>query len=337
MGSKQEAYACAKAVIRRQRTSKMQDNATTKGHGITFPMRIAVWVLLYGSAIYFATNGEYVVAMMLVATGIAARMGLHAGAVNIIAFLIAISAAISFAPTLGMMQESRFTLWFGTTGLANRFLCIGIIGLLISMLLFFCLTHLGGRLLRRHPRLLRCNQWFGLVFGAIEGASAVLFFLSALLILEPTERLRANQNASRGSRDSTVTTLILTTAEAIQKSRLGPVLSRYNPFERFPQINRVEQIRNGVDLAIDPRRTHAFMEHPSIKALQRRPEVRKAIYQLNQDRDVQQFLNSNQPFNFRIATALLNHPALMELIDEPGFLENATKAIESASIPALVH
>jgi hypothetical protein len=60
--------------------------------------------------------------------------------------------------------------------------------------------------------------------------------------------------------------------------------------------------------------------------------VRKAVDQLTSDPAIQQILRSGKKMDRSMAMTLMSHPAVMELVDQPGFLEQAAKAIESTHV-----
>ncbi len=54
---------------------------------------------------------------------------------------------------IGIAQEHHFSEWFGTTGLANRFLSIGIVGLVMSLVTTLIVATITNRFVRDKPRL----------------------------------------------------------------------------------------------------------------------------------------------------------------------------------------
>ncbi|MGI9473325.1 MAG: CvpA family protein, partial [Rubripirellula sp.] len=310
----------------------MHDDALPTRRGMKLRWRLLLSALFFGPAIYFAVDGDYVVAAMFAVTGFSAFTGYRAGLVNIFAFLAAITAAIAFTPSLALMQEDRFAAWFGTTGLTNRLLTFGVIGISISLIVSTTLMYVGGRILRRRSVLTAFNKWLGFGIGAIEGVVVMLFFLGGMLMIEPAERRRAPRRDPTDRRGQIVSKLILSTAQQTRESRLGPTIERYNPFTLFPQLNRVDELQNSVEVLSDPVKVSDFLDHPSIQELKQTPEVREAVDKITQDADVKAFLESGKPMDMELAKTLLNHPALIELIDHPGFLDQASEAIKSSNV-----
>lgn len=300
--------------------------------GMRLLWRLVFCVLFFGPAIYFATDHDYVTAACCAVAGASAFGGYRAGAVSIVTMLLAITTAIAFAPSIGQSQEARFAQWFSTTGLTNRFLAIGVAGALISLIASSLLIMIGGRILKGRPRLDRLNRWIGFGIGGLEGVAATAIFLGGLLILEPIEQERAELRDPGDMRGTLVSKFILTTSEKARASRIGPVLVAYNPFTRIPRLNKVQEVQQSVQVLSDPVKIEGLLHHPTITELQQRPEVRKAVDKLTSDPEIQQILRSGRKMDRSMAMTLLSHPAVMELIDQPGFLEQASKAIESTRL-----
>ncbi len=303
-----------------------------KTTGMDLRWRLLFYVLFFGPAIYFAVDGDYPATAICAVAGIAAFGGYRAGAVSIVTLLAAVTAAIAFAPSLGQSQEARFATWFGTTGLTNRFLSIGAIGAVISMVIAGLGMFISGKLLRPRPRLDSVNRWIGFGIGGVEGVAASIFFLGGMLMIEPIEKQRAELRDAEDVRGNLVSEFILDTSEGTRDSRIGPALVDYNPFTRIPQLNRVEELQQSVQVLSDPKKIEGLLEHPSIRQLQQRPEVRRAVQKLTDDPEIQEVLRSGKRMDRSMAMTLLNHPAVMELVDQPEFLEHAARAIESTPL-----
>lgn len=294
--------------------------------------RIPLLAAFFGPAIYFASEHDYVLAALCGGAGIAAFSGYRVGAVYMFTTIAAFTAAIAYAPSIGQAQEHRFTEWFGTTGLANRFLSIGVVGIAITLMLSSLVILLTGKILDRRPRLDSLNRWLGFGIGGLEGLAAMVFFLGGMLMVEPMEQARATQRAPDDVRGRMVSKFILATAENTRASRIGPTLERYNPLVRVPQLNKIQEVQQSVQVLSDPAKINGLLHHPSIEQLQRRPEVRHAMQQLHADPEIKDILRSGRPMDRAMAMTLLNHPAVLELVDQPGFMEEATKLLRATSL-----
>ncbi len=298
------------------------------------PARLAFSALFFGGAAYFVSQTDYVLAAFLAATGIAAFGGYRAGAVRIFGTLIAFTAAILVAPSIGMGNEERFAGWFGTTGLTNRVLAIGAVGILISMIVSMITFLVAGMFLAKRPKLDSANRWLGFGIGAAEGMIGILLLLGGLLIIEPTLRDRmAKLNAADAQR-ARVANWVLAVNDNVHSSRVGHLVEQYNPFKLVPQLNKLEEIQQSVTVLSDPQKIDELIQHPSIKDLQKRPEVKQAVRSLMQDPEIKEILSSGKRIDRDSAMKFLNHPAVLELIDQPGFTEEAYRIIqESGAMP----
>ncbi len=289
--------------------------------------RLFFSLVFLGPAIYFALDGDVVTAAVCLAAGLAAFGGYRTGAAYIVAIVIAATAAIAYAPTIGLAQEWRFSQWLGTTGLTNRLLSVGLVGLLITMLIVLIVSLVISRFFARRPELDSLNRWLGFGLGAVEGVVAMLFFLGGMLVIEPIELQQREFRDADDVRGQAVSRFILLTSASTRDSRIGPAIVAYNPFTRIPSLNKVEEIQESVRVLSEPSQIQRLLEDPSIKQLQQRPEIRRVMSELQSDPDLQDILTSGNPMNRQTALTLMNHPAVLELLDQPGFLEEAAKVI----------
>jgi len=278
----------------------------------------------------FGWEGDYALSAVCAVSGFTAFSGFRLGAVAILGSIGAIAAAIEYAPSIGYAQEVRFTQWFGTTGLLNRFLCVGVIGLVITLGVTGVVMFVAGKVFQERPNLDKVNRWSGFGIGFIEGLAICLFFLGGMLVIDPIEKEHAQSRTVDDTRGQFLSKAISTTTEYTRASRLGPIVDRYNPFVRFPGLNKVEEIQKSVRVLSDPRKIDGLLNHPSIQQLQRRPEVQALVKKLNDDPEIRNVLRSGRRMDRSMAMTLLNHPAVLELLDQPGFIEEATKAIRGA-------
>ncbi len=288
-----------------------------------------IWLtLFFATAIFFASQADYVLAVAVAITGIASFGGYRVGAVYILGSLASIAAAVELAPSIGRAQEFRFEQWFGTTGLTNRILSIGTVGVLISFVVSMLVISVAGLFFANRRRMEKTNRWLGFVIGGVQGIAVVLLFLGGLLVLEPIERQRADMRDPLDARGQFVSKWILKITDRTHDSPLGPLIVAYNPFTRIPQLNKVEEIQQSVQVLSDAEKIDRLIHHPSIERLKERPEIRRTIDRLNEDAQVQKILRSGHRIDRAAAMTLLSHPAVLELIDQPVFVEQAYKVIQ---------
>ena len=297
-----------------------------------FGRRLFLTLIFLGPALYFVSDGDLVMAAVCLAAGLAAFGGYRTGAAYIIAMVAAATVAIAFAPSIGLTQEWRLSQWLGTTGLTNRLLSVGLVGLLMTLLILFTVSLLLSRFFARRPRLDALNRWLGFGLGAVEGVVAIVLFLGGMLVIEPIElRQRAFREAG-DVRGQVVSRFILSTSAHTRDSRIGPAIVAFNPFTRIPSLNKVEEIQQSVRVLSEPSQIQRLLEDPAMKQLQQRPEMRRAMSQLQSDPELQDILSSGKPIDRQTVFTLMNHPAILELLDQPGFLEEATKVMRTTTI-----
>ena len=294
--------------------------------GLLFAVPAAGFIWYFMSSQDFVGVGSVLVVLLAAFSGF--RLGFSKMGVSLVAF----AAAFWFASQLGIQYESQFTQWFGTTGLLNRFIAIGVIGLGIALLGTIILSWIAGLILKNRPRLASFNSWLGFGAGAIQGAVAVLLFLGGLLILEPVELQRANQQVESPEKSKSVSKAILAVTEHTHSSKLGPYIEEYNPFTRFPQLNKLEEVQKSVQMLSDTGKINDLMNHPNMMQLKQRPEVTEAVNSLISDPEIKAALKKGGVMSGKAVMNLLNHPALMQLFDDQEFMQEAKEIIKETKL-----
>ncbi|MCG8652325.1 MAG: hypothetical protein MI861_20965, partial [Pirellulales bacterium] len=160
----------------------------------------------------------------------------------------------------------------------------------------------------------------------------VALFLGGMLILGPIEKQRARLRDPSDTRGQLISKSILAIVDRVHQSRLAPALEKFNPFTVVPGLNKVKEIQQSVAVLSDPQEIENLIHHPSVEALQKRPETRQAVDQLLSDPEIRQVLQSDQPLDARTIKRLMDHPAVLELLDQPGFVEAAYRVIQQSPI-----
>lgn len=302
-----------------------------------------VWSLaFFGPAIAMGYAGQWLFAAILVAAAVGSFSGFRIGAFSIFTSLVAIGVAIRYAPELGMTHAYRFEQWFGTTGLANRFISIAVFGLVIAVVVTVLSLGILGRTIRHRRPLDRANRYLGFVVGGLQGTAAIVLFVCGMLVMESGERERAPTREASNRLGQFASKVILGTADAAKASPMGPMLVKYNPITRIPELNKIQEYRHTAEVISDPAKLNVVMAQPEIVELRQRPEIQKLVQELNDDPSISEVVQPGKPITREAAMRLLSHPAVMELVDQPGFLDQAAQAIKNAAqkasvAPALVH
>ena len=303
-------------------------------------MSWAAWFLAVaagsGAVAYGVYLNDYVIAATAAVALLSALTGFRMGLTRVGASLAAFTAAFMFAPQLGVTYESHFSQWFGTTGLLNRCVAVGTVGIVIFLVAALFMSAVASRILRSRPRLAWINSWLGFGTGAAQGALIVLIVLGGLLVVEPMQLQLANQDAgpSANQRPETakkMTEAILLVTDHTHSSKLGSTIEKYNPFEHFEPLKKFEQVQQSVRVLSNPAKIDGLMRHPAINKLKERPEIKQAVANLMDDPEIREVLRGGATIQADQALQLLSHPAVLELIDQPDFVEEATRIIHEAS------
>lgn len=293
--------------------------------------RLVFALALFGPAAFFGLEGDYLAAGVCGLAGVGALWGYRTGAISFLTSFVALAAAFMVAPAVGQSYEYHFSQWFGTTGLMNRIISIGVFGVLLAFVVAGLMMLISIKVFSTRPFLDSTNRWIGLILGAAQVPVGALFFIGGLMIVEPAVQQRVSDpNAPRAKFS---TKLVLQTTEMARDSRVGPLVEAYNPFLRIPELNnRLEPMHRSMQVLSDPANIRQVMNHPSIRQLQQREDVRRTVEKLASDPEIQEVLGSGKPMDKSMAMVLLKHPAVLELIDQPEFLSQASQVINSMQL-----
>ena len=302
------------------------------------PRMGALWAFLLiiavlGSFGYFCNQSDWIAAAATLSISFAAFGGFKTGAVKALAFLGAAAATFYAAPFLGIQLENTFSSWFGTTGLKNRFYTILAIGLVVFLLTLIITIKFGNRLLKERPKTTLLNHWLGFLLGATQGLIVVVILLGGMVTIQQVNAERLSERIPPTGRAKLLTEILDKTSEYTKASHLAPIVERFNPFEHVPQLSNVDEWQRGMEVLMDPSKVNALFDQPAIQQLKTRQDVTETFAKLNEDPEIQKLLNSSKPASKELAIKLLNHPAVLDLLDQPEFRDAAMSAFRETVMP----
>ena len=295
---------------------------------VKLPMSVLIVLLLaVGVACYlFAKQNDYVALVATVLVAIGSLVGFSFGFSHILGSLIGIVTAVKFAPGLGVAKETLFTDWFSTTGVLNRMISIGTIGILIAFVVGVIASVILKFIFEARPTWSRGNHWVGFVFGGLKSAVAILFVLGGVQSIAPLYQSQNAQLQTVAAEDDSlesvrdVTSAVLIVDEKTRESAVGSLVEKYNPFELFSGLNGFAKIHQFVTVLQDPEFVPRMLQHPSLASLAESPDFKESIDQLMESESYQKLAHKKELERPEVME-LLNQPAVLKLIETPGFLE----------------
>ena len=303
-----------------------------KPRKMPFFVLLLMMILVAAACFFFAKENDYVALVATVLVSISCLFGFSFGLSKVLGSLIGVGTAVAFAPGLGASREGLFTEWFGTTGILNRWLIIGVIGLLIAFVVGVIASVILKFILESRPRLSWFNGWLGFAAGGLNAAIAILFALGSIQTIAPLYQTQQQQienglQQNAGQAAQSVTSTVLMVDEQTRASRLGPIVEKWNPFVLIPQLNQFEKIQKTVTVMSDPQQVENLLQHPTIQEMSDDPEVKTAIDELLQSEDFQQLIKE-ESFDREAVMQVLESPQILKLIEQPGFLDKAMEVID---------
>lgn len=265
-----------------------------------------------------------VAAGLMVAAG--ALYGYWRGIVGSVISLVGIAVAYFIAAQLGVAYEHLVAAKFGTTGILNRGLAIGLAAVLVYFVFNLVSTLVLKLLASQSGERSVINQTLGLVGGATQATLCVLLFLSGFSVIKPMLPAAAELTEAR-----TAANWFSMLSTAIEQSQLRPWMERYNPFERVPQLEKVKGIQQAICKLDGPDQVRHLMRHPSVMELRKNTEMKKAVRGLAGDPEFVDLMTGKKPLDKSTVHILLRSDAVLKLIEQPGFLKTAWEILNESS------
>jgi hypothetical protein len=299
------------------------ENQTAPGWGV---FDLVCLGLFFAVLMWAMLSRDYVLAIAWCLISLCGCSGLRSGATGMVGMLVAMGLAIAYGPTLGVRFEGEVSHWIGMTGVANRLLSISIHILMITLLGAQLIQWVVYFITYKKPLLLGLNRYVGGVLGCIQGVAAVFLLVGGLFMIESMQQ--RDSASTSVSFETTSPSLLQRLIRETRSSRLGDWVVRYNPYEKIPQLNRFNEVKRTVEMLAQPARVQELLAHPEVTRLKSDPQVQQAIRELRDDPGISQVLQGGKPLDSAAVMMLMNHPKVLNLLDQPGFLESARRAAE---------
>lgn len=269
-------------------------------------------------------QGDFVFAALLVLIGLGCMSGFKVGAVKALATVAGIAAAVWFGPQLTGDLELKLTEWFSTTGLTNRLLSLGLIGLAMVLVSVFVSALISGWIFKKVPSIGSLNRGIGFLLGGAEAGVGLLVLLGGLIVVQP---MLPSSTGQKAPVQQAINSGIEKVIEHTESSYVGQIVEQYNPFVKFPQLNCFSQVQKTVAVLQDPETVKQMINDPRIKILQEDPSMQEAIAMLKSDKAINEVLESGDINDQEKIMTIMNSPVVLHLLDQPGFVAEASKVI----------
>jgi uncharacterized membrane protein required for colicin V production len=303
---------------RKKRRQPKPGDPVTMPAWLFFPFSIST----LAAAFIFFRRGDPIAAATVLEIALFGWIGFRMGFGRISATVLAFLAAISLAPSLGIRYESQFSNQFGTTGLTNRFLCIAVIGVLISLAVTLLVTMISSRILAKRRLLNLANSFLGFAIGLVEGAAVAVLLTGGLLSMQMWQRgfeIDNNKTAQFVDRWAAKT----------RQSAIGPIVRDYNPFEKIKLFSDVGEIQHSIRNLSDPTSIQRMLDDPGIAEMRSDPKFAAAIDEVRRDPAIKDVIDKGLPLDGKALMRLMSSPSVMHLVDQPEFRRRVRKVTES--------
>ncbi len=276
-----------------------------------------------GACIY---AGDLVTGIALATVGLSCYLGYLTGVIRALVTVGSLFAAFYFAPQWISSVEPYLNEWFALSGLLNRIASLALVGFGIIVACLLISKFVGRLFFSKSGSGSGLNRWGGLLIFGGEAVVGVALLLGGILIVSP-EQEKELALPTTATLQQTLNYQIDVIAEKTRAGAIGRVMEDHNPFNKFPQLNKFKEIQQTVRTISDPAAMKQVITHPQIEALQDVPAVQTAITNLKDDEAIQAIFESGEPLDREKLMVLLNNQEIMNLLDEPAFVEQASQII----------
>jgi len=269
---------------------------------------------------------DYVLAAAWCLVSLCGCSGLRAGAGGMVVVLLALCAAFYYGPMIGTRCEGEFTKMLGTTGLTNRLLSVVVSTAAIMLVIDQFCKCLVVALLSERKSLQNLNRYVGGLLGCIQGVAAVLLLVGGLFMIQSLTRTESVVNNVQ--LQNTSLSLMNRITDEAHRSYVGQWVKQYNPYEKIPRLNRFKDIRETVQILANPNRVQKMLANPEMLRLKADPRIQRSIRALQTDPEISKLLRGDRPLDTAAIIVLMDNQKLLELLDQPGFIESARRALK---------
>ena len=286
-------------------------------------------------AVTTAFLGDYVTAGLLFATGFGCLIGFRSGALKALASILLVLAAIYVAPQFVHFVEPKLVEWFEFQGLSRRIVSMAVIIFAIGCVLTGFVSIFTWVAIKKGSRVESFNKCVGLMLGGAEAAVGTVLLLGGFLVITPT--FDQEKIAAAEQNFETLSDIVLVSvddvAERTKTSLIGPLLIEHNPFTKYPKYNPLLDVHKIVQLLNNPSQINELLnDEATMEKLRASDAFAIAAKKLSIDPVVQKILSSDGPPGPQQILALLNSQSVLEILDEPGFIDEATRIMKGSSV-----
>lgn len=297
------------------------------------------------------SSGDWVVAALIIMSGLGAASGYRVGALAVSALIVGGVAALKLAPGYARLVEPLLASQFGLSGLMNRGASLLVAGAGVSLAALAIGCAMRACFISPGGRANRADRLLGAVFGAAEGLAIATLVLCSALFLEPFARQQlafsgqvsttevavpyvragfprpasAGQDASSPAYagnaarpqgvGNVVSRAIVAIAEGTAHSRVAPWTQKYDPLQHS---SWGRTMKDAVTVVGNPEAMERFLEHEAFAELKDKPELQAAATHIANDEEVRRILQKHGGVNQNSLGELLASPRFLQLIDETG-------------------
>ncbi|CAG0968916.1 hypothetical protein PHYC_01134 [Phycisphaerales bacterium] len=262
--------------------------------------------------------------------GLCVLQGLWRGASELAGLVVGSVLAIPLAPPIARGLESPIGAMLGTSGLANRFLCITIVALIVVIAAGAAVSIAARKFMKARTHWRTYDQYAGAGLGLIEGCLILMLVLWVPLALEPVAASqipppRPEWLKGEPEKPGVLAQGVLDMARKVKESSLGGLAQATNPVDGSRLMGLAADF---AAITRDPAAMEFLLESQVMKDIQALPSMQSSMERLKGDPEINDAVFGPNGVTPDFLRTIIASQTILDIFDTTTIVDDVTPFAE---------
>ncbi|MEC8474315.1 MAG: CvpA family protein [Planctomycetota bacterium] len=290
-----------------------------------------VLVIIALPALLFFLQSDLVSLGLWVFGGLIAITGFRTGFLEQFSLILSIAVVSDIGESVAKSIEDPIHQWIGLTGLANRILGCLLVAVTVTLVFAVVSRYMARKFLKKGNRE-RWNHWLGFISGGLIGLMILAYSVGVFSVLAQHQRDNTPQSlfGASGNRSPNWRAggWIKDNGELIEQSTIGSAFVGPQPLLTVKDWSVVKDCRTMAAFLTKPSAIKSLKKFPAYQDIVQNKSVKTWLMEIKEDEELKEVFRSDRLVSMEQVILLLNHPAIMGLLDEPVFREKVVELFQ---------
>lgn len=282
-------------------------------------------------ALLFFLQSDFVSLGLWVFGGVIAITGFRTGFLEQLSLILSIAVLLDIGEPVAKSIEDPINQWIGLTGLANRILGCLLVAVAVTLVITLVSRYMARKFLKEGNRE-RWNHWLGFISGGLIGLMILAYGVGIFSALAQHQRDNTPQSlfgaSGNGSPNSRAGRWIKNNGELIEQSTIGSAFVGPQPLLTVKEWRVVKDCRTIAAFLTQPSAIKSLKKFPAYQEIGQDKSIQTWLTEIKEDEELKEVFRSDRLVSMEQVILLLNHPAIMGLLDEPVFREKVVELFQ---------